>query len=67
MNGRVAKESMEERKAPREANLIGTVTDKGSNGSQGKGKGKSGTRYCYDCGEQAHWSELSIQVDQQRR
>ena len=48
MNGRVAKETMEERKeakqAPRAANPIGTVTKtKGSDGNKGKGKCKSET------------------------
>ena len=50
MNGRAAREMMEAskeaRRAPRAANPIGTAT------RMGKGEGKSGTRYCYDCGEQ---------------
>ena len=60
MSGRAAREMMEARKearrAPREANPIGTVTrTKGSKGKgKGKGNGKSETRYCYDCGEQGH-------------
>ena len=41
MNGRVAKE-IEERKEVRRAP------------TKGKGKGKSETRRCYDCGEQGH-------------
>ena len=45
------------RKAPRAANLIGTVTKTKTMGTKakakkGKGKGRSDTRYCYDCGEQ---------------
>ena len=54
-NGRVAEEMTKERKevrrAPRAANLTGTVTrTKEAMGK--KGKGKSETRCGYDCGEQ---------------
>ena len=54
MHGRVAEEMTEERKevirAPRAANLTGTVTGTGNTG-KGNGRSKSETRYCYDCGE----------------
>ena len=72
MNGRVAREMTEARKAarraPRVAHEIGTVTrTKEARGKgNGKSKGKSETRYCYDCGEQGHIGvKLSIQVDRQ--
>ena len=61
MNGRVAEQMTEARKearrAPRAANLIGTVTRarealEAEEKGKGKGKGKSETRYCFDCGEQ---------------
>ena len=43
----------EARRGPRAANLIGTVTEaKEALGNKGKGKGKSETRYCDDCGKQ---------------
>ena len=59
MNGRVAEEMTKERKearrAPRAANLTGTVTaTKEALETKAKGKGKSETRCCYDCGEQGH-------------
>ena len=60
INGRAAREMMEGRRAPRVANLMGTVTRTreatGAKGKgKGKGKGKSETRHCYDCGEQGHF------------
>ena len=45
MNGRVAEEMTEARKAPTTANLIGTAT-KPKGGNKDKGKGKNETRYC---------------------
>ena len=57
MNGRAAREMearKEARSAPRAANLIGTVTRTKGAREKGNGKGKSETRYCYDCGEQEH-------------
>ena len=59
MNGRVAKKhdggkKREARKDPRAAHLMGVVTDIGSNGSKGKGYGKSEHRCCCDCGEEGH-------------
>ena len=59
--GRVAKETMEERRearnAPRAANLIGTGDkNKGSNGNKekGTGKGKNVIRCCCNFGQQRH-------------
>ena len=58
MNGRAASEMMEARKeairAPRSANLIGTVTrtKEAREKGKGKGKGKSEIRRCCHYGEQ---------------
>ena len=59
MDGRVAEEMMQARRAPRAANLIGTVkrTEEALETEakdKGQGKGKRDTRYCYDYGEQGH-------------
>ena len=69
VNGLSGSGSMEARfdarRVPTAQNPMATaIIDKESKGKcNGNGKGKSETRYCYDCGEQgAHWSEMSVQV-----
>ena len=59
MDVRVAEEMMQARRAPRAANLIGTVkrTEEALETEakdKGQGKGKRDTRYCYDYGELGH-------------
>ena len=50
----MAEEMTEERTAPRAANLTGTVagTKEALETGRGKGKSKSETQQCHDCGEQ---------------
>ena len=73
MNGRVAEEMTEGKKGGKKGSKGGKPDwygdrDKGSTGNKGKikGKGKSETRYCFDCGRaSAYRNELSVQMDQQ--
>ena len=56
----------EARRGPRAASLIGTVTrtkEALETKEKVKGKGKSETRYCYDCGEEGHTNFAKMITD----